>query len=351
MSATERHPLPQRLGGSTGRARASTRATTRPAPGLVMVAGGVLASLVWWAWPEALPPPAASAAAQTFPWDKVPLQVAAEQAATTADAALVDTPDSAPAANCGSQALRLRLGSAEAVNACVSRTQVHQNGSVRSFEVQAEDQLGWSLKVAFAGKRVMSVHAHNSAGDSFHCGGGDADKACAAVSLGRADRRGERQLQLSDQLLAGKLANAEPLRVSARLVVPADDQVAGLACDGPSVFLGGADGARQKFCAHGGAGIEFTDDGKLRVQFHNHEGEALSIALGVEGSLERVEFGPYACAGQACNGASASVAVADDPLAERQFFFGHTVLTRTGGERDRPDTLTVDGNLVLAAQQ
>lgn len=318
-----------------------------------MAAGVAMAGLVWLAWPDTQPAgPEKGPAPQSFPWDKVPLQVAGERAPAAIDAPPADTVDSASAAACNSQSLRLRLGSADAESACVSRTQVHQNGSVRSFEVQGEDQLGWTLKVAVAGNRVMSVHAHNNAGGAFHCGGGNTESPCGAVSLSRVDRRGERRLVLSEQMLAPDVAAATaPLRISARLLVPADDQIAGLACDGPSVFLGSADGARQKFCAHGGAGIEFADDGKLNVQFHNHEGEALAIALSADGALERVEFGAYACAGQSCSGASASVAAGDDPLAERQFYFGRTVLTRAGATRDRPDTLTLDGNLTLAAQQ
>jgi hypothetical protein len=353
MSATDKAKLPQRLGGSSPRGAVAGARTARPPHRLLTAGGLVLAGLVWLAWPASPPAdPAKGPAPQAFPWGQVPLQVAGEQAPAPADSAMADGAEPMPATPCNSQVLHVRLGSAETTSACVSHTQVHQNGSVRSFEVQGEDQQGWTLKVAIAGQRVMSVHAHNSADAAFHCGGGDAEHACSAVSLSRADRRGERRLVLADQTLAGTSGGTTAsLRVRAALLVPADDQIAGLACDGPSVFVGAAEGARQKFCAQGGAGIEFADDGKLRVQFHNHEGEALAIALSAEGALERVEFGPYACAGQACSGASASVAVSDDPLAERQFFFGHTVLTRTGATTSQPDTLSLDGNLTLAAQQ
>lgn len=319
--------------------------------------------------PAAGQAPAAPAAkpAPTKPPPVLPARtVLVDAAPADAEAALVDC--RAPM-----QALTLALGPGAPLTVCAGATQVRQMGSMRSYLAQ-DGGRQWVLQVDTAGGEVLRVALQGRDGRAYACEGSD----CAGVTLGRHDARGTRQVTLrSVALRAGGVtaeigaeaassaeargptastgtagagtADAARAMVSARLAVGADDQLPGLACTGPTVAISAPDGASQKFCGQGGAGFDIADDGTRTYQFQDFEGRTLAVKLDAQHVITRVSYGPYACEGTACTGASMSAAEPDNDAAERSFFFGRTTLFEAGGSSKRAG-LQLNGSLVLQGQ-
>jgi hypothetical protein len=141
--------------------------------------------------------------------------------------------------------------------------------------------------------------------------------------------------------------------LNGRLAVPSDDQLPGLGCTGPAVEIGTPDGAVHKFCGQGGAGFSIGDDGLRTIQFQDHEGQTLNIAVDPQQRVRRVEYGGNACEGDSCAGVSVTAAAPDNDLAERTFFFGRTALYGMGssGRSGAAPAMVLNGSMVLPSQE
>lgn len=267
-------------------------------------------------------------------------------------------PPSPAMALCPLQSLRLSLGRAPAHTVCMDATVLQQSGSVRSLVVRAADAEGWALRVDVVERSVRSVVLEARDGRSFGCEAPGCPVAAAIVSqrtggpgtLALSDLRLVRTMPTGGQ--AGSVPNE--VIVNARLRVPTDEQVPGLACSGPSATLQAADGSLRRFCGQGGAGVEIGDDGHRHYRFNDHEGRTLAIAVDTEQRVVGVAWEGQSCRADGCRGVRTSTADPSNDLAERTFYFGRTALfdqTAAGETTGTPrPALVIDGTLVMPAQ-
>ena len=246
----------------------------------------------------------------------------------------------------------------------MDHTRVQQNGSVRSYIVNAGSADGWALQIDMADRQLLRASLSSRDGREFTC---ETSTCQGQATLGRATVGSAASLRLLRLRLLrtsapdsrAPVAGAEPLSgsliIQASLRIPAEDQLPGLACTGPSVAISSADGSVHRFCGQGGSGIELADDGQRHYRFQDHEGRTLAIAIDKAERVVGVSMDQHACIGSACTGASSSSAEPGNDLAERSFFFGRTPLFeggRAGSQgATRPPARLLEGTIVMPAQQ
>lgn len=325
----------------------------RPGRWAWAVAGALAlaAALGWWAWPA---PPVTGAAPPASPPMVAPPRPPAAAPATPALPQPVNPAMPAPtqlaaAAACPLQSLRITEPGAAPRTVCMDATAVQQNGSVRSYLVRAGDSQGWQLRVDTVERALHQVLLQARDGRQLGC---QADDCGGQVQLRSRPTGGAGTLELHGLRLAGP---GGPVVLHGQLRLPADDQLPGLGCSGPALTLGSADGTLRRFCGQGGAGVEIADDGTWHYRFHDHEGRTLRVSVDTAQRVVAVEWPGAACRGSACSGVSISTSTSTptsspdtppDPLAERSFFFGRTVLAGADGQA----TLVLDGSLRMPAQ-
>jgi hypothetical protein len=280
--------------------------------------------------------------------------------AVQASKADVDTPAVPVAATdvveCPIQALTIAIDGGEARAVCMDATLVQQSGSVRTYLVKAGGAEGWTLRIDMVERAIQSASLEARDGVEYACG---AARCLGRVTLDGQQPGGAWTLSVSDLRLLGRTPRNASIDsidtglavINARLTVPSDEQVPGLACTGSSVAIRATDGSTRKFCGQGGAGVAIAEDGHRSYHFQDHEGRTLTVAVNAEQRVIGVKLDNYGCQGNACGGASTSSSAPDNDLAERTFFFGRTVLTQVGtivasGGGPRPG-LTLDGTLVM----
>lgn len=284
-----------------------------------------------------LPPPADPSTPAA-----VPAPVAVTPLAAPAAAA---APPAAGAA-CPLQAMTLVLDGAAGLTVCLDRSRVQQTGGVRSYLMPAGDAQGWSLRVDTAQRALLAVALQSRDGRRYgceapHCGGDALLQEPAGAGAGLIVLR---ELRLAAEGRAGEA------RVTARLQMPGDELLPGLACTGPSLTIGVASGAQRRFCGQGSTALEFADDGRHVYRLQDHEGRTLTVA--VDPATQRivsVGWEGRSCAGDACRGASTSSSDPNNPLAERHFHFGRTPLYE-GGTTGAAPAVVLDGSLLAPAQ-
>ncbi|MGC4076033.1 MAG: hypothetical protein QM702_03165 [Rubrivivax sp.] len=310
--------------------------TATPRRALLLAAAALAAALAGWAaWQrpaaEAVPAPAAQAAPAAVP------PVAAAPAASR----VVATPP-----RCALQSLVLTPAGGEPATVCMDATRVQQTGSVRRYELGAADADGWRLAVETVQRRATRVTLQALDGRRYAC---DAGACAAAVQLDERASGQARALVLSGLRLAAATGTPPAeLRLDARLAIPPDDQLPGLACSEAGVTMQAADGSSQRFCGQGGSGVELADDGQRHYRFEDHEGRTLRIDVDAAERVTGVDWAGHGCRGAACTGAGTQSAEPANALAQRRFSFGRTPLYAGAGS-SRP-TLVLDGTLVMPGQ-
>ncbi|MFM2119706.1 MAG: hypothetical protein RL722_1174 [Pseudomonadota bacterium] len=368
-AAVARHVLQRRLWQAAG----------------VALAGLALAAWLWPSGKTAAPRPQG----QDFPWQSLPLQVQADAPAPAAALNLDCDLDSgcaslAGAASAGRAFSYLRaqgqaLGRASGNCLSLGATEVHQSGSVRRYELRSQDASGWRLQIDWGGQQALRVRLSAPGQGDYRCSGA----ACRGIQMSRPDAQGERQILIrqlglvasprpaggaeptglaaqglgpaietldietppageheagDDATTAAAAKSGDPAPqdrpagqpaltlIEARIHIPADRLVRGLDCPEGGLDLRAADGGRSRYCASGGAGLEFLDDGGLLLHFQNLDGDTLAVRLDTQGSVRQVSLGPWACRSPSqCQGAQATASTS--LLGERYVTFGRTRLS------------------------
>lgn len=247
-------------------------------------------------------------------------------------------------------------GGTAAKTVCMGSTLVQQTGDVRSYLVGAGDADGWTLRVDMVERRLFAAALQARDGRRYACESAQCAGSATLTQANAAQTLSLRGLRLVMRSPAGSSATAATAEagaftLSAELRVPADDQVPGLACIGPSVSIATAGGAGRNFCGQGGAGVEIGGDGIQTYRFQDLEGRSLAVAVDAGQRVVGVELEPYSCKGAACAGASTTSAEPDNPLAERSFYFGRTALFDGGTSGNARPGLVLNGTLLLPSQQ
>lgn len=279
-------------------------------------------------------------------------QAAVDVPSVRAAAVPAALPSAVPAvAACPLQALQLALADAAPRTVCMAATVLQQNGGVRSVLVRAGDAEGWTLRIDTSMHTILAVHLQARDGREFDCAPPGCDGQAALVEPRGA---GPGAVELRDLRLAPRnpATTAGGARLTARLQVPADEQVPGLACTGPSLGISLGNGATRRFCGQGGAGVEFADDGQRVYRLQDHEGRTLTVVVDADERIASVAWEGRACQGAACRGASTASTNPADPLAERSFHFGRTALfhPRAAAGATAWPAVVLEGAVVVPAQ-
>lgn len=313
--------------------------TGAPRLALLLAAAALAAALAGWAaWqqPAAQPVPAPAPQPASAAVPTVAVGPAASQVAI------------APP-RCALQSLALTPAGGEPATVCMDATRVHQTGSVRRYEIGAADADGWTLAVDTVQRRATRVTLQARDGRRYAC---ETSRCAAAVQVDERASGQARALVLSGLRLATVGATpagtAPELRLDARLAIPPEDSLPGLACSEAGVTMQAADGSAQRFCGQGGSGVELADDGQRRYRFEDHEGRTLRIDVDAAERVTAVDWAGHGCRGAACSGAATQSAEPANALAQRRFSFGRTPLYAGAGST-RP-TLVLDGTLVMPGQ-
>ncbi|BAL95381.1 hypothetical protein RGE_20400 [Rubrivivax gelatinosus IL144] len=308
--------------------------TGTPRRALLLAATAAAALAGWAAWqrPSGAPVPA--------PETAVPRTPAPEAIAPPAPALVAAAPP-----RCALQSLVLTPAGGEPATVCMDATRVQQTGSVRRYEIGAADADGWRLAVDTVQRRATAVTLRARDGRRYAC---EAGACAAAVQVDERASGQARALVLSGLRLAAVGATPAELRLDARLAIPPEDQLPGLACSEAGVTMQAADGSSQRFCGQGGSGVELADDGQRRYRFEDHEGRTLRIDVDAAERVTGVDWAGHGCRGAACTGVGTHSAEPANALAQRRFSFGRTALY-AGTDHARP-VLVLDGTLVMPGQ-
>lgn len=251
---------------------------------------------------------------------------------------------------------------------CMSRTQVVQNGNVRTYRVEEELTGRRELKVDAAGETIVAVELVMDAGDRFGCRWSH----CKGVSVGPHDAQGARSIVFERTRLGAMVVSAErkefagaerdeaagagrdeadgaavgngaAVHVHGTLRTLPDDQLRATTCVGQILYISQGAGT-QHFCPDGGTGFDVEDDGGRTYRFTNADGDSLGVGMDEGGALRSVEYKEFVCHGSACTGVHVAPGGAD---GRRHFAFqGTTLLDRNSASV----SVILNGNVVLEAQ-
>jgi hypothetical protein len=227
---------------------------------------------------------------------------------------------------------------------CLGRTQVVQNGNVRTFRADEQGGKGQWLRVDAAGETIVSVEVNESGQGNYACKW----SKCAGVSIGPHDAQGARSIvfdkaRLSRMKVVVDEAVDEFVALSGKLKTVPDDQLPATTCVGQLLYISVGAGTIH-FCPDGGTGFDIEDDGGMTYRFTNADGGSVGVRMDRGGTLRRVEFGSFACNAPAC--AAVDIAPADADGRRKFAFRGTTLLERDGGAA----SAILNGNIVLAPQ-
>ena len=236
---------------------------------------------------------------------------------------------------CEGQPLEIDLGG-QHTSACMGTTSIVQNGSVRTYRVDAIGGAAHWFRIDASGSKVLSAALGSAAGDEFRCKGSQ----CKGISIGRHDVQGVRTISLE------RATVGEQVTVSGTLHTIPEDEIASLACPEQGVRIVTSDSSAQSFCPKGGAGFEVANDGTRTFRFTNLDGESILVELDGEERVKRVAYegdSTLACKRGECGRVAISPPGGE---GERTVTFaGTTLLETTNGERNA----VLNGTLVVPA--
>ncbi len=227
---------------------------------------------------------------------------------------------------------------------CLGRTQVVQNGNVRTFRADEQGGKGQWLRVDAAGETIIAVEMSDAGQGNYTCKW----SKCAGISIGPHDAQGARSIvfdkaRLSRLKVVDDEAADEFVALSGKLKTVPDDQLPATTCVGQLLHISVGAGTMH-FCPDGGTGFDMEDDGGMTYRFTNADGGSVGVRMDRGGTLRQVEFGKFACKAPACVGVEIAPVHADG--GRRFAFRGTTLLERDGGAA----AAILNGNIVLAPQ-
>ena len=300
--------------------------------GAVLLGLAVLAALVTWLLGRPVPEKAA-ASISSAAHDESPVgEVGGARPREATGAAMRIA---APVV-CPDQSLEIAIDRQASRRACLGLTRTLANGSVRTFQVEAQDRDAPAVTVDTGGGSVMRVELVYPDGGKFSC----LREKCGGISMGPHDTQGSRSIHFN----GAKLTRTEQTAlVNGMLRTAPDDQVAGNTCVGQPLFISVGEGTVH-FCPDNGTGFQLRGDGSTAYRFMNGDGQKVGVRLSREGVLQAVEYDTFRCQAPDCRGVSVSPGGAGE---QRTFTFQGTVLTDQGAG---VASAILNGTVVLAAQ-
>ncbi|MBS0448297.1 MAG: hypothetical protein JSR59_20410 [Proteobacteria bacterium] len=227
-----------------------------------------------------------------------------------------------------------------AESSCVGATQVLQNGSLRSYRVDAQGHGTRWLVIDAAGNRVVSAALGTGDSPEFEC----RDDQCADIVVGEADLQGMRRIALDAARLPRNTGPGDDAVLTGQLTAAEGDaDVAVGACRGQSVLISRQDAAPLHFCPDDGSSIDSADAGYVTYSFLGLDGGSIRVSFDAGGILHRVSYGALRCIDDGC----AYVSIAPAVEGGRVMDFGGTLVQEEGGDGVRRNWATLTGRLLL----
>jgi len=243
-----------------------------------------------------------------------------------------------PPANhlCGVATVQISVGAATTTD-CPGPAITTQDGIVRRHRFRGVQNPEWFLTVTLTNGAPERLEAGQHGRIEFACDG----SACRGITLGRPDANGVQTMRLRHTLLAAASGSGKT-----PLILDADLQggYARIECPSESVSLNFSDNSYGGFCALGGSGSAYRDDGTWAHHFRNLDGDTLTIETNGSGQIVAITLndGRYRCA-KDCVGAS-MLRTASSGITEFRFFG-----TALAGILDngQPGQVSLNGMLTL----